>query len=119
MSEADRLAKKRAYHREYQRRARSTPEGREKYNSYTRKYRRRDKYGMTTEAYEAMVAAQHGKCAICEREEAVLSVDHDHAPGGKVRELLCRQCNTMLGMAGDSQDVLATAIAYLTKHANV
>ena len=51
----------------------------------------RQKYDMTIEEYNAMVAEQGGKCKIC-NTETKLVVDHNHATG-KVRGLLCKQCN--------------------------
>lgn len=58
------------------------------------------RYGMTSERYEEMLAAQGGVCAIC-RGCCVtgqrLCIDHDHETG-KVRALLCRKCNRYVGM---------------------
>lgn len=45
-----------------------------------------------------------------------LQVDHDHE-SGRVRGLLCRACNLILGHAGDSRSVLMSAIEYLRVHA--
>jgi hypothetical protein len=63
-----------------------------------------------------------GTCRICGEEERVLkngggaarrlSVDHDHATG-KVRGLLCRRCNGLLGLAYDSPRTLRQAAEYL------
>lgn len=72
-------------------------------------------YGMTPEDYDARLAAQGGGCAICgtvPASDQVLDVDHDHATG-RIRGLLCRPCNTMLGGARDSRDILAKGIKYL------
>jgi hypothetical protein len=59
------------------------------------------RYGLTEAQYQAMLAAQDGKCAICGRlavEErwGVLPVDHNHETG-VVRGLICMTCNTTLG----------------------
>ena len=57
---------------------------------------------------------QDNLCAICCRpllsEEAC--VDHDHRMG-KVRGILCRDCNVALGLFRDSDFVLERAIKYL------
>lgn len=81
-------------------------------------------YGIGLRDLRAMAEAQDHKCAICGQPETVqkngvvkhLAVDHDHKPGGKVRELLCQSCNQMLGFAKDNPDLLNKAIAYLAKH---
>lgn len=55
-------------------------------------------YGIDREEYEALLAAQGGRCYICQREvhSKRLAVDHDHVTGA-VRGLLCpdveRGCN--------------------------
>jgi hypothetical protein len=77
-------------------------------------------YGLTMEQYEDKWLEQDGKCAICNKESPVyghkrLGIDHDHATG-KVRELLCGPCNSTLGHAHDSIDLLQKSIEYLRKH---
>lgn len=82
---------------------------------------RKFRYGITQRQYEALLAAQDGRCAICRRKFDTYSVDHDHACcpmgtrgcGNCVRGLLCTGCNTLLGMANDNPDRLTAAIAYL------
>jgi len=73
-------------------------------------------YGITPEDYARMFAAQGGRCAICRTANPGngrrWSVDHDHETG-KVRGLLCSQCNTGLGMLRDSPITLTAARAYL------
>jgi hypothetical protein len=85
---------------------------------------RRLRYGIDSEQYEAMVAAQGGTCAICHQAETIttasgrvwdLSVDHDHETGS-VRGLLCNRCNALLGHALESVATLEAAVAYLTFH---
>jgi hypothetical protein len=70
-------------------------------------------YGITLEEWEALCAAQGGCCAICHRERR-LDVDHCHE-SGKVRGLLCRRCNLMLGQCGDDSDLLIKAADYLSR----
>ncbi|VVB50690.1 Recombination endonuclease VII [uncultured archaeon] len=57
-----------------------------------------ESYGLTKEAFENMMSIQRGVCAICGEvcKSGILSIDHDHTTG-KVRGLLCRQCNSGLG----------------------
>lgn len=71
-------------------------------------------YNITLEEYNALFAAQEGRCAIClgKRREA-LSVDHCHKTN-QVRGLLCRRCNgRLLTAALDKPDVLRRAADYL------
>lgn len=75
------------------------------------------KYGVTLETYDKMLKAQGGLCAICKATEAgqykaVFHVDHCHATG-RVRGLLCRGCNHILGHVKDDPETLRRAIAYL------
>ena len=51
-------------------------------------------YGLTLAQYEALRVGQRGKCAIC-GALGRLCVDHCHKTG-KVRGLLCSQCNYSL-----------------------
>jgi hypothetical protein len=75
--------------------------------------RLRIKYGLTIDQYNQMIRAQNGQCAICCVKSA-LCVDHCHK-NGNVRELLCNSCNTLLGHAKESEDILRSAIEYLKK----
>ena len=52
-----------------------------------------------------------GECQICTRD-GPLVIDHDHHTG-VVRGLLCSRCNSMLGFAKDSIDILSDSISYL------
>lgn len=80
-------------------------------NSYRAKLKKAFKLSM--EEYEAMVVAQDGKCKICRRRsEQRLDVDHDHVTD-RIRGLLCRQCNTALGLFGDNPEVLRRAALHV------
>jgi hypothetical protein len=61
-----------------------------------------------------MFEAQSGLCAIC-RTAPALHVDHDHATG-KVRALLCFNCNGGLGQFKDDPAVLREAAEYVRFH---
>ena len=70
------------------------------------------KFGISKETYEKMFSEQNGVCAICKKPEtfihsrtkeiARLAVDHCHS-SGKTRKLLCKNCNTALGLFKDDQ----------------
>jgi hypothetical protein len=70
------------------------------------------RYGLTVADYERMLEEQRGVCAICGNEMDPPCVDHDHATG-KVRGLLCKSCNWILGRAKDNPDIFRRAILYL------
>ncbi len=73
------------------------------------------KYGITLEAYDAMLKEQGGVCAICKQENKhkyPFPVDHCHTTG-KIRGILCHNCNLILGNAKDNSDILRAAIGYL------
>lgn len=81
-------------------------------------YRQR-KYGVSPETVDAMLYEQKHACKICRQvivnrplDPRMLHVDHCHKTN-KVRGLLCRSCNHMLGHAKDDAAVLAAGIAYL------
>lgn len=78
-------------------------------------------YGITVDEYELMSEQQNHVCAICKEAEMsknsngvvrLLAVDHCHQ-SGKIRGLLCNNCNTLLGRAKDSPAILQSAIDYL------
>ncbi len=72
-------------------------------------------YGLVAEEYDALLAQQGGVCAICGRvnpDGRPLYIDHDHATG-RVRGLLCRKCNTALGLLSDDAATVRVALAYL------
>jgi hypothetical protein len=79
-------------------------------------------YGISLEDYARMLKEQGGVCKICKRPERMrwkhkrvpmkLTVDHCHATG-RVRGLLCKKCNSILGYAEDQPLVLFRAAEYL------
>lgn len=69
-------------------------------------------YGVTEQFVEDLRAQQEGRCAICREPTEKLHLDHDHATG-KIRGLLCRFCNSLLGFARDDKKILGAAIHYL------
>jgi len=86
------------------------------------------KYGLTSEAYDKLLEAQGGVCAICGEAETLsqsykgnpyglkrLAVDHNHH-NGKVRGLLCSRCNLVLGRVEENPDVLRKMISYIAQY---
>lgn len=88
-------------------------------SDYHKNYRLGIKYGLTLEQFNEMYATQEGKCDICgdETPSNVIRVDHNHKTG-KVRSLLCHQCNVGLGHFKESPELLTKAIAYLEEHSH-
>lgn len=86
----------------------------EAFHKRNKKFVLKKKYGLTLEQYQQMFENQNGKCAICQEEEKgrLLPVDHDHS-NGKVRGLLCGNCNRGLGLFKDNKDLLQKAANYL------
>jgi hypothetical protein len=79
-----------------------------------RKAKLKNKYGLTLELYNAMIATQDNKCVIClKHPKSYFEVDHDHVTG-KVRGLLCGDCNRALGLFRDNTESLARAVDYLS-----
>jgi hypothetical protein len=79
-----------------------------------RKSHLKRKYGLTLEEYDALLASQGGGCAICGNLDAD-NVDHDHETG-RVRGILCWDCNIALGKFADDEERLLAAGTYLAKN---
>jgi hypothetical protein len=79
-------------------------------------------YGKTIEDYDAILKKQGGVCAICgglpfgRPHELYLQWDHHHE-SGKVRALLCKDCNQMIACAKENPNTLLKGVEYLKKHA--
>lgn len=78
-----------------------------------------DRYGLTPEQYNEMVANQRGLCACCHNppHRGRLQVDHDHKTG-RVRALLCHHCNAGNGHFSDDPARLRQAAEYLERLAD-
>ena len=87
--------------------------------NYQKAYQRKLKYNITQNDYETMLINQDYSCAICKihREDVSrdFAVDHCHKTG-KIRDLLCINCNIMLGNGKDNKNIFKGAIKYLQKH---
>ena len=79
-----------------------------------KKYKLNKQYGITPEQYTTMLANQESKCAVCGNTMTNPHIDHCHTTG-KVRGLLCINCNQGLGKFKDDIDKLQHAIDYLNK----
>lgn len=115
----------RAYSREWQRRKRAEQpeiERQKRRAKYIRTYspekaaarNRRAKYGLGPDQYIRLFNEQGGVCAVCQHETPwrSLDVDHDHM-SGRVRGLLCSNCNRAIGLCNDDPERLRAAAAYL------
>ena len=77
-------------------------------------------YKLDIDTYEEMLKTQDGLCKICNTEGFLMKeshvlklvVDHCHQTG-RVRGLLCHNCNRALGLLKDDKDVISRAIDYL------
>lgn len=79
------------------------------------------KFGITLETYNIMLESQSGVCAICGDTNSngrALAVDHDHETG-QIRQLLCGNCNSAIGLLKDDPELVMKAALYLTKHKKV
>lgn len=83
----------------------------------------RRKYSLELEDIQAMWESRGGRCDLCGVSKPAphhkgvaaahkLVVDHCH-DAGRVRGLLCYQCNTALGQLGDSEAALQRVINYI------
>jgi hypothetical protein len=98
----------------------------EKYEPIARNAQYLKKYGITLEQFEKMSEQQNHLCLICKKPEThtrrkdgkcFLHVDHCHLTG-KVRGLLCLNCNVGLGKFSDSREMLLMAVAYLESYSS-
>jgi len=93
----------------------------ERFKDYSARHRMKVRYGITLEKYKQMYEDQSGLCFICHQPESVLNrngttkrlaLDHCHETG-RVRKLLCDNCNKGLGVFQDNPDRLRAAAKYL------
>jgi hypothetical protein len=79
-------------------------------------------YGITLLEWEDIFTKQGRQCAICKRKKPIglgWATDHKgwHCRRGKLRKriraILCQHCNTLLGQARESVDILKAVIAYI------
>ena len=77
-----------------------------------------ERYGITIDHYNELLKKQNECCAICNRPANTLKrrlcVDHNHS-NGKIRGLLCWECNYGLGYFKDNSASLLRATTYLAQ----
>ena len=111
------------YHRDWRKRNPvSFAKSQRKYNaSKNGQLKKRERYleknfGINIKDYEQMLVSQEYRCAICGKHQSELEkafdIDHNHNTG-KVRGLLCNQCNQALGLLKDSSELFVKALKYL------
>lgn len=82
------------------------------------KHSLRRNFGLTYEDYLALLEGQEGKCAGCGARAAHskarnLCVDHDHKTG-RVRGLLCTNCNRAVGHMQNDPEIARKLAHYLS-----
>ena len=75
------------------------------------------KYGISETEYAAIIERQSGGCGICKvalssLDGRLIHIDHCHSTG-RVRGVLCTNCNTGIGQFNDDEQRLLSAVAYL------
>ena len=82
--------------------------------------RRFRRHNITKEEYDSLLLKNDKKCWICSMYEAV-HIDHDHkccagshSCGKCIRGVLCSNCNTAIGLMGESIERFKKAIKYLS-----
>lgn len=89
---------------------------RNEHRTRMREWNLRVRYGISTDAYDALLEQQGGRCAICELKSALpLRVDHCHS-SGSVRALLCHHCNSAIGLFREDVSLVSRAAGYLSHH---
>lgn len=70
-------------------------------------------YGISLNEYESMLDEQNGVCYICfEKDSVKLAVDHNHKTG-EVRKLLCKKCNTAIGLLREDTKIIENVLNYI------
>jgi hypothetical protein len=77
-------------------------------------YKLKNRYGISTDEYDALWIEQLGLCAICGDKLPGYQgqVDHCHLTG-RVRGILCGPCNRGIGCLQDNPEIVDRASSYL------
>lgn len=102
--------------RENRRRRMQDPE----YAALQWRKRTANRFGLTLEQYDTLVEEAKQGCPLCGRpvngkRNATGMLDHNHKTG-KRRKILCRDCNSGLGLFQDDPELLRRAAAYIEAH---
>jgi len=81
-------------------------------NKAQRHRQRLKRYGLTEGDFDRMVEKSGGRCEICGAQEE-LHIDHNHQTG-RVRGLICQNCNIAIGKSHERIPILQNMIHYLT-----
>lgn len=76
------------------------------------------KYGLTIGEYELTLESQNWCCASCsvpfDDHGKYPCVDHSHT-SGKVRGIICHNCNAALGLLGDTEQGVMSLLEYIRR----
>mgnify|MGYP003625557836 CR=1 FL=1 len=79
------------------------------------------KYNLTLDQYNKMLSDQNNSCKVCNIKFNINikmitpHVDHCHTTG-KIRGLLCMNCNTSLGFLKEDTKIMQKLIEYVKEH---
>lgn len=83
-----------------------------------REYGLKKKYGLTMEQWDTLFYGQGRCCAVCKTDRPTSKgwqTDHCHS-SGKVRGILCSNCNVVLGLVNEDVGTMQTMIEYVRNH---
>lgn len=75
-------------------------------------------YGINLEFKEKLLEFQRGRCDICDcvlKNTSSAFVDHDHDTGF-IRGLLCKHCNSAIGLLKEDYQIMKRAIEYIDEN---
>jgi hypothetical protein len=109
LSEESKRIHRKEYHQRYH------IANKEKINARTRRHHFKRRYGITHKQVMELIKGASNKCQICGAEFSLNNkphIDHDHK-SNRIRGVLCRKCNSGIGLFDDKIDLLKRAIGYL------
>lgn len=84
-----------------------------------RRHRLKKKYGLTVATFNEKKRKQRNRCAACQRVFGKVAgppnVDHKHGREGTCRDLLCVNCNFIVGHSQEDTRILYAIIKYIKK----